>query len=90
MKSQPNFRSVVFKRAYQTVKKSGCSFQEALIQSWEKYRDFKAGSFAELVSRKRNYDFIFYGDNGQAIKKTLIAPEAHVNTNYLQMAGSSY
>lgn len=38
MKSKMNFRSVVFKRAYLLVKRTGCTFSEALKEAWAEYR----------------------------------------------------
>ncbi|MGV8092500.1 MAG: hypothetical protein AB2L24_11630 [Mangrovibacterium sp.] len=60
MNSKLNFRSVVFQRTYRIVKQTGCSFSQALIQAWQRYREFKARTITELADQINGFDFYYY------------------------------
>lgn len=68
MKAKLNFRSVVMKRAW-IIKKTGCSFSEALTQAWTRYRDFKAKTVEELTSQIKGFDFAYpYSDDSRVYR----------------------
>lgn len=69
MKAKLNFRSVVFKRAYILVKRTGCSFSSALTQAWIRYRNFKAQKVEELTNQIKGFDFAYpYSDDGMVYR----------------------
>lgn len=41
MKATSNFRTVVFKRAFLLVKRSRCTFAEALTEAWAEYNEHR-------------------------------------------------
>ena len=59
MKTKLNFRSVVFQRAYIIVRQTKCSFSQALIEAWKRYRDFKTKTVEELTSQINTFDFYY-------------------------------
>jgi hypothetical protein len=69
MKAKLNFRSVVFQRAYIIVKKTGCSFSEALTQAWERYRTFKAKTVTEIKEQIAGFDTYYQmSDDGSVYR----------------------
>lgn len=69
MNSKLNFRSVVFKRAYRIVKESKCEFGQALKQAWNRYREFKNRTVAELTSQIKSFDFCYqYSDDNRVYR----------------------
>jgi hypothetical protein len=60
MNSKLNFRSVVFQRAYRITKQTGCSFSQALTQAWQRYREFKVRTIAELADQINGFDFTYF------------------------------
>ena len=69
MNTKLNFRSVVFKRAYLIVKKTGCTFSQALTLAWARYRDFKAHTINELTSQINGFDFYYYMSDSFAVNR---------------------
>lgn len=70
MKTKLKFRSVVFKRAYLIVKQTGCNFSEALKEAWNRYRNFKEKTVAELAQRINSFDYYFdYSDDNRVYRK---------------------
>lgn len=66
MKAKLNFRSVVFQRAYIIVKQTGCSFSQALVEAWKRYRAFKAQKVEELAKEIKGFDFYYqYSDDNR-------------------------
>ena len=51
-----NFRSIVFKRAYLIVKETGCSMSEALVEAWNRYREYRNRIVKDMVTRINNFD----------------------------------
>jgi hypothetical protein len=69
MKAKLNFRSVVFKRAYILVKRTGCSFSSALTQAWARYRSFKSKTVEELTNQINSFDFCYqHADDGRVYR----------------------
>lgn len=69
MKAKLNFRSVVFKRAYLLVMKTRCSFSQALVEAWKRYRAFKAQKVEELTKQINGFDFYFqYSDDSRTYR----------------------
>lgn len=70
MKATLNFRSVVFKRAYQLVRQTGCSFSEALKEAWTRYRQYRDKLAREIASRINGFDFNYhYSDDHRVYKQ---------------------
>ena len=69
MKAKLNFRSVVFQRAYIIVKQTGCSFSQALVEAWKRYRAFKSQKVEELTKQINGFDFYFqYSDDSRTYR----------------------
>jgi len=60
MNSTLNFRSVVFKRAYQLVKQTGCSFSQALKEAWNRYRQYRDKLVNDLATQINRFDFNYH------------------------------
>lgn len=57
MTSKLNFRSIVFKRAYQLKRQNGISFSAALKLAWIRYREYKTRIVEEIAKKINNFDF---------------------------------
>lgn len=70
MNTTLNFRSVVFKRAYQLVKQTGCTFSEALKEAWNRYRQYRDKLVGELTSRINGFDYYYhYSDDRRVYRQ---------------------
>ena len=64
-----NFRSVVFKRAYLIVKKTGCTLSAALVEAWKRYREYKERIVKEIADNINGFDFYYhYSDDGRVYR----------------------
>ena len=64
-----NFRSVVFKRAYLIVKKTGCTLSAALIEAWKRYREYRDRIVKEIAESINGFDFYYnYSDDSRVYR----------------------
>lgn len=65
-----NFRSVVFKRAYQLVKQTGCTFSQALKEAWNRYRQYRDKLVSDLATQINRFDFNYhYSDDRRVYRQ---------------------
>lgn len=90
MKTKLNFRSVVFQRAYILVKQTGCSFSQALVEAWKRYRAFRDQKVEELTKQINGFDFYYqYSDDSRvyrywsAIKNEIRKQIKSLPTNFI-------